>query len=229
MLCYLDTVEVHPRVNNPLPVLICTWFGTVGDSTAERKNANGMLNVQRVQARTIQLTKNIFPLDENDFKEWANVLLCRRYIIPKKDTNDNYTDELQEFETPDNAGKTKAYLIYKQIPLAKLGTDFQAIEFINRNGETQKQSYVNVIGWANESDEWAESQTPEEMALINLNRNIETGAYTPIYDESPKEVIFAEELKDVKNCRSETDCTETLHQILQAVQELTIKLNKIFK
>ncbi len=200
MLCILDSVEVRPRINNPLPLFICTWVGVIGDSNAPKKDANGLLNSKRVQAREIQLTKNIFPVSEDDFKDWAQMLLCRRVIVPKKDSNGNYTSELQVLETPENAGKTKAYLIYKQIPLAKLGCDFSAIEFINRNGESQRQTYVNVIGWADANDNWDESQTPEEMAMANLNRNLDSGVYTPIFEEAekPNNTIYSASVSDTQ-------------------------------
>lgn len=188
MLCYLDTVEVRPRVNNTLPLFVCTWLGVVGDAKAEGRESDGFLNVQRLKARNIQLTKNIFPLDEEDFKYWVNNLLCRRVIIPKKDSSGNFTDELQEVLSPENSQKTKVNLIYKQVPLSAITKDVKAIEYINRQGEQVTQSYINVIGWATKSDEWAEDQTPEEMALTNFNRNLENGTYTPVYSEPSKEV-----------------------------------------
>ena len=183
MLCYLDTVEVRPRVNNPLPLFVCTWLGVVGDANAPQKNANGFLNINRLKARNIQLTKNIFPLDESDFKTWVNTLLCRRVIIPKKDANGAFTDELTEVLSPENTGKTKVNLIYKQVPLAVITKGVKAVQYINKQGEEVTQSYINVIGWADESDNWAEDLSPEEMALTNFNRNIETGTYTPVYEE----------------------------------------------
>lgn len=188
MLCYLDTVEVRPRVNNPLPLFVCTWLGVVGDATAQGRESDGFLNINRLKARNIQLTKNIFPLDENDFKYWIQNLICRRVIIPKKDTNGAFTDELQEVVTPENSQKTKVNLIYKQVPLSAIVKDVKAVQYINKAGEEVTQSYINVIGWATKNDEWAEDQTPEEMALTNFNRNVETGAYTPIYSEPANEV-----------------------------------------
>lgn len=214
MLCYLQSAELRPR-EGKTPFFICKWNGIQGDVNAEKvKEENGLtrINVKAALARTITLTKSIFPVDEQALKDWAKLLKCRKMSIPKKDDNGEYVKddngeyELTEKIVEENANKTIVNLIYKQVPLSKISEDIKRIEFTTVDGRVMRQDFITVIGFADDKDEWAEEQTPEDMALNNLNTNLNNGTYIDITDEEeekPKETskpkAEKEKVKDSDN------------------------------
>lgn len=191
MLCYLQSAELRPR-DGKLPFFICKWSGVQGDVNAEQvKEENGLfrINIKAATARTISLTKSIFPVDEAALNLWKQNLKCRVMYVPKKDDKGNYIKDdngnyvLNEKIVDENANKTVINLIYKQVPLKSISEDVKKIEFTTSDGRVLRQDYVTVIGFADEHDIWAEEQTPEQMALTNLNTNLSNGTYLDVSDE----------------------------------------------
>ena len=191
MLCYLQSAELRPR-EGKTPFFICRWNGVQGDANAEKvteKDGIVRINVKAALARTITLTKSIFPVDHEALKEWAKLLKCRKMTMPKKDEDGNYLKDdngdyvMNEKIVEENANKTVVNLIYKQVPLSRISDEVKRIEFITNDGRTMRQDFITVIGFADENDNWAEEQTPEDMALNNLNTNLGNGTYTDVTDE----------------------------------------------
>lgn len=191
MLCYLQSAELRPR-EGKTPFFICRWNGVQGDVDAEKvKEENGLtrINVKAALARTITLTKSIFPVDTDALKEWAKLLKCRKMTMPKKDEDGNYLKDdngdyvMNEKIVEENANKTIVNLIYKQVALSKINDEVKRIEFTTADGRIIRQDFITVIGFADENDVWAEEQTPEDMALNNLNTNLGNGTYIDVTDE----------------------------------------------
>lgn len=192
MLCYLQEAELRPR-EGKTPFFICKWNGIQGDTNAEKvSEENGLvrINVKAALARTITLTKSIFPVDENALNEWKKLLRCRIMRVPKKnkETGTYETDEdgnyiISEKVVEENANKTVVNLLYKKVPLTAISEDIRMIEFTTSTGKVTRQTFVTVIGFADPNDNWAEEQTPEEMAVNNLTTNLNNGTYIDVSDE----------------------------------------------
>lgn len=190
MLCYLDSVEVRPR-EGKLPFFVCTWNGISGDNNAAQiveRNGKRFVNLQAAKERNVILTKSIFPASEEKLAMWAQNLICRRVVIPKKDSNGKFTDELDEVINEENAQKTWLNLVYIQVPLTAISDDIKLIEFTDKSGNVHRQSYITVIGFADELDKWSEDLTPEEMAKNNLTANLNNGTYLDVSDLAKPEV-----------------------------------------
>ena len=184
MLCYLDAVEVRPR-EGKVPFLICTWKGVQGDANAamtyqDVNTGKRMVNLQAAKARTITVTKSIFPTDMDALASWCEQLVCETTRVPKKDAAGNYTDEMDVIVSEARKQQTWINLLYVQVPLSRISNDVKCISFFDRSGVEHKNTYITVVGFATTEDEWAEDQTPEAMALRNLTDNLENGTYTAI-------------------------------------------------
>ena len=192
MLCYLQSAELRPR-DGKLPFFICKWQGVVGDTSADKvtDEGNGVvrINVKAALARNITLTKSIFPADEEALSEWKKLLKCRVMYVPEKNEdgtykkNDNGNYILNEKVKEENKNKCVVNLLYKQVDLASISDEVKRIEFTTSDGRVMKQSFITVIGFADETDNWAEEITPEEMAANNLRTNLANGTYIDITDE----------------------------------------------
>ena len=219
MLCYLQSAELRPR-DGKTPFFICRWNGLQGDVTAEKvKEENGLtrINVKAALARTITLTKSIFPVDNDALKDWAKMLKCRKMVMPKKDEDGNYLRDdngdyvLMEKIIEENANKTIVNLIYKQVALSKISDAVKKIEYVTSDGRVMRQDFITIIGFADKDDVWAEEQTPEDMALNNLNTNLGNGTYIDVTDdedEKPTKVSSAPEKPskdESKGTKSESD------------------------
>ena len=205
MLCYLQSAELRPR-DGKLPFFICKWQGVIGDTSADKvtDEGNGVvrINVKAALARNITLTKSIFPADEEALSDWKKLLKCRVMYVPeknedgtyKKDDNGNYI--LNEKVKEENKNKCVVNLLYKQVDLASISDEVKRIEYTTSDGRIMKQSFITVIGFADEKDVWAEEITPEEMAANNLRANLANGTYIDISDE--------EEEKEAKPTKAES-------------------------
>lgn len=192
MLCYLQEAELRPR-EGKTPFFICKWNGIQGDTNAKKvSEENGLvrINVKAALARTITLTKSIFPVDEKALEEWKKMLKCRVMRIPKKnketgvyETDENGDYIIVEKIVEENANKTVVNLLYKKVPLTAISDDVRMIEFTTSAGKVTRQTFVTVIGFADPDDNWAEEQTPEEMAVNNLTTNLNNGTYIDVSDE----------------------------------------------
>lgn len=196
MLCYLQSAELRPR-DGKLPFFICKWQGVIGDTNADKvtEQADGVvrINVKAALARNITLTKSIFPADEEALNDWKKLLKCRVMYVPKKDENGAYEKDengnyvLSEKVKEENKNKCVVNLLYKQVELSSINDEVKKIEFTTSDGRVMKQSFITVIGFADENDNWAEEITLEEMAANNLRTNLANGTYTDITDEEEKE------------------------------------------
>lgn len=196
MLCYLQSAELRPR-DGKLPFFICKWQGVIGDTNADKvtEQADGVvrINVKAALARNITLTKSIFPADEEALNDWKKLLKCRVMYVPKKDENGAYEKDengnyiLSEKVKEENKNKCVVNLLYKQVELSSISDEVKKIEFTTSDGRVMKQTFITVIGFADEKDVWAEEITPEEMAANNLRTNLANGTYIDITDEEEKE------------------------------------------
>lgn len=176
MLCYLSEIEIRPR-DGKTPFLICKWIGIDGDAQASKfitdpKTGKKRINLAAAKARQITLNKSIFPLTKEDMAEWVKGM---EYQVLRKPNSDGEIEE-KKFDTI-LQDCTQINLVYKQIPLSDLNCEYKAISYYTASGVLKTQNYVTVIGFADEDDNWAESQTPIEMAQNNLNTNLANGTY----------------------------------------------------
>lgn len=187
MKCYCSEIEVRPR-EGKTPFLICKWIGIDGDANASKfitdpKTGKKRVNLAAAKARQITLNKSIFPLTKEDLLDWVKGLDCQVLTKPDKETGEpirkEYERSLQEC--------TELNLVYKQVPLAELNCEFKAISYYTAAGILKTQNFVTVIGFADESDEWAETLTPVEMAQNNLNTNLANGTYFEAEEAEKKE------------------------------------------
>lgn len=187
MRCYLLEVEVRPR-DGKVPFLICKWVGIDGDASASKfitdpKTGKKRVNLAAAKARQITLNKSIFPLTKEDLIDWIKGLDCQVLVKPDKETGElirkEYERTLQEC--------TELNLVYKQVPLAELNCEFKSISYYTAAGVLKTQNFVTVIGFADESDNWAETLSPTEMAQNNLNTNLANGTYFEADETAEKE------------------------------------------
>lgn len=186
MLCYLTEIELRPR-EGKTPMLLCKWVGVDGDAKAEKfitdpKTGKKRVNLNAVKARQIVLNKNIFPLTKEDAAEWVK---GADYQIFRKPDADGVLGEKKFDVKLDDC--TCMNLLYKQVPLSELDCEYKAISYYTNANVLKTQTYVTVIGFADENDVWAESLTPQEMAQNNLNTNLANGTYFEAVDEEDGE------------------------------------------
>lgn len=207
MLCYLSEIEIRPR-DGKTPFLICKWIGIDGDAQASKfitdpKTGKKRINLAAAKARQITLNKSIFPLTKEDMLEWIKGM---EYQVLRKPDADGNIEE-KKFDTI-LQDCTQINLVYKQVPLSELDCEYKAISYYTTAGVLKTQNFITVIGFADEDDNWAESQSPIEMAQSNLNTNLTNGTYFEA-DEASKaseeEKKSAEEKKSTKNDKSDVD------------------------
>lgn len=183
MLCYLSELELRPR-EGKTPFLICKWIGIDGDANASKfvvdpKTGKTRINLAAAKARQITLNKSIFPVSVEDTKDWIKGMKYQVFRKPDKETG-----ELVEKKFDNTLEQcTCLNLLYKAVPLSKI-SELKAISYYTAAGVLKTQNFVTVIGFADENDVWAESQTPEEMALSNLNTNLANGTYWEAEEEA---------------------------------------------
>lgn len=113
--------------------------------------------------------------------------------VPEKNENGTYKKNdngdyiLNEKVKEENKNKCVVNLLYEQVDLASISDKVKRIEFTTSDGRVMKQNFITVIGFADETDVWAEELTPEEMAANNLRTNLANGTYVDITDEEEKE------------------------------------------
>lgn len=183
MLCYLQTKMRKPREGKP-DFFVCTWLGVQGDKDAKKtirdpKTGRLKINIAAAKARNITLTKCIFPVDDNDVKEWDEVLEPMTELILDSETGE--ITEKQRNKRLDDC--LSLDLCYKQIPLKDINDEVKRIQFYSNSGKLIKQNFITVIGLADENGDWAEDLTAEETALNNLNNNLSSGVYIDITNE----------------------------------------------
>lgn len=214
MLCYLQSAELRPR-DGKLPFFICKWQGVIGDTSADKvtDEGNGVVrvNVKAALARNITLTKSIFPADEEALSEWKKLLKCRVMYVPEKNENGTYKKDdngnyiLNEKVKEENKNKCVVNLLYKQVDLASISDEVKRIEFTTSDGRVMKQNFITVIGFADETDVWAEELTPEEMAANNLRTNLANGTYVDITDEEEKKEAKPTKAESKKSTQASDD------------------------
>lgn len=200
MKCYLSEVEIRPR-EGKTPFLICKWIGIDGDASASKfvtdpKTGKKRVNLAAAKARQITLNKSIFPLSKEDLKDWVTGLDCQVLSKPDGETGELIRKEYDRTLTD----CTELNLVYKQVPLSELNTEFKAISYYTAAGSLRTQSFVTVIGFADDEDNWAETLSPTEMAQNNLNTNIANGTYFEA--EESVEVREEPESKEPKSSNS---------------------------
>lgn len=186
MLCYLQTKMRKPREGKP-DFFVCTWLGVQGDKDAKKtvkdpKTGRLKINITAAKARNITLTKCIFPVDDDDVKEWDEVLEPMTELILDSETGE--IAEKQRNKKLDDC--LSLDLCYKQIPLKDINDEIKRIQFYSNAGKLIKQNFITVIGLADEDGNWAEDLTAEETALNNLNNNLSSGVYIDITNEEEK-------------------------------------------
>lgn len=214
MLCYLQSAELRPR-EGKLPFFICKWQGVIGDTNADKvtEQENGVvrINVKAALARNITLTKSIFPADEEALNDWKKLLKCRVMYVPKKDENGAYEKDengnyiLSEKVKEENKNKCVVNLLYKQVELSSISNEVKRIEFTTSDGRVMKQSFITVIGFADENDNWVEEITPEEMAANNLRTNLANGTYIDITDEKEEKEAKPTKAESKKSTQTSDD------------------------
>lgn len=188
MECYLASKLRKPREGKP-DFFVCQWVGVQGDAEAKKtkKDAKGrkVVNISAAKARTITLTKCIFPVTDEAVKEWDEVLEPMVLLKLDKDT-DEITDKKVN-DSPDDC--TWLNLCYIQVPLSKISDTIKRIQFQSNAGKILKQDFITVIGLADEDGVWAEELTPEETAKNNLINNLSNDVYIDItnVDDSDKD------------------------------------------
>ena len=160
MLCYLQSKMRKERDGKP-DFFVCTWVGALGDTKAEKvikdpKTGRLKINIEAAKARTITLTKCIFPVSVEEVAAWDKVL-------------EPMTELLIDKETGEITEKTR--------------NEVKRIQFYSNSGKLIKQNFITVIGLADENGNWAEDLTAEETALNNLNNNLSSGVYYDITNE----------------------------------------------
>lgn len=192
MLCTLQRVEIRPRVGK-LPFYICTWNGVLGDPNAPLfiKGADGSMkvNTAAAKARNITLTKSIFPVDDTTLAGWWDLFKgAPVVVIPKKGADGSYmVDDSGTYVTEEtvnsNPTKITLNLVYVQVPLNDIVDDCKAIRYTDSKGIEHTQTYITVIGFADDNNVWCEDSTPRETALRNYLTNVASGVYECLDDE----------------------------------------------
>lgn len=183
MLCYLQSKMRKERDGKP-DFFVCTWVGVLGDTNAEKvikdpKTGRLKINIEAAKARTITLTKCIFPVSDEEVTAWDKVLEPMTELLIDKETGE-ITEKTRNTKIEDCLNLD---LCYKQIPLKDINNEVKRIQFYSNSGKLIKQNFITVIGFADESGNWAESLTAEETALNNLNNNLSSGVYVDITNE----------------------------------------------
>lgn len=186
MLCFLSSKLRKSRDGKP-DYFVCNWTGISGDVNAKKvvKDEQGRmkLNLTAVKARTINLTKCIFPVSDEEVKAWDDALDPLIEI-----TVDEETGEINEKRRNSKLEDCTALdLCYVQVPLSSISETVKRIQFMSNSGKLIKQNFITVIGLADEKGNWAEDLTAEETALNNLNNNLNSGVYTDITEEEETE------------------------------------------
>lgn len=183
MLCYLQSKMRKKRDGKP-DFFVCTWVGALGDTTAEKvikdpKTGRLKINIEAAKARTITLTKCIFPVSDEEVAAWDKVLEPMTELLIDKETGE-ITEKTRNTKIDDCLNLD---LCYKQVPLEDINNKVKRIQFYSNSGKLIKQNFITVIGLADESGNWAEDLTVEETALNNLNNNLSSGVYYDITNE----------------------------------------------
>lgn len=188
MLCYLASKLRKPRDNKP-DFFVCQWVGVQGDVKAKKttKDDKGrrVINITAAKARTITLTKCIFPVDDDSVKEWDEALEPLKLL--KLDTDTGEVTEKKVNDSTDDC--TWLNLCYIQVPLTSISDTVKRIQFTSNAGKVLKQDFITVIGFCDEEGNWAEELTAEETAKNNLINNLSNDVYIDItnVEESEKE------------------------------------------
>lgn len=183
MLCYLQTKMKKEREGKP-DFFVCTWVGAMGDTKAEKvikdpKTGRLKINIEAAKARTITLTKCIFPVSDEEVGAWDKALEPMTELIVDKETGE-ITEKTRNTKIDDCLNLD---LCYKQIPLKDINDTVKQIQFTSNSGKLIKQNFITVIGFADSDGNWAEDLTAEETALNNLNNNLSSGVYIDITNE----------------------------------------------
>lgn len=182
MLCYLSSKLRKPREGKP-DFFVCQWIGVLGDvnakKTAKDEKGRKVINVKAAKARTITLTKCIFPVDDESVKEWDDNLEPLTELKLDKETG-----EITEKKVNKNVDDcTWLHLVYISVPLSSISDTVKRIQFTSNAGKVLKQDFITVIGLADDEDVWAEDLTPEETAKNNLINNLSNDVYIDITNE----------------------------------------------
>lgn len=186
MLCYLSSKLRKKRDGKP-DFFVCQWVGVQGDVDAKKtvKDAKGrrVINVNAAKARTITLTKCIFPVDDDAVKEWDDNLEPVKLLKVDEDTGE-ITEKVVNKDVNDC---TWLYLKYVQVPLVKISETVKRIQFTSNASKILKQDFITVIGFCDEEGVWVEELTAEEMAKNNLINNLSNDVYIDITNEEESE------------------------------------------
>ncbi|QOR56918.1 hypothetical protein [uncultured phage cr60_1] len=187
MLCYLQSKMKKEREGKP-DFFVCTWVGTIGDVNAEKvikdpKTGRLKINIEAAKARTITLTKCIFPVSDEEATKWDKALEPLVELVVDKETGE-ITEKTRNTKVDDCLSLD---LCYKQVPLKDISDTVKQIQFTSNSGRLIKQNFITVIGFADSDGNWAEQQSAEETALTNLNNNLSSGVYLDITDEEEEQ------------------------------------------
>lgn len=187
MLCYLQSKMKKEREGKP-DFFVCTWVGTIGDVNAEKvikdpKTGRLKINIEAAKARTITLTKCIFPVSDEEATKWDKALEPLVELVVDKETGE-ITEKTRNAKVDDCLNLD---LCYKQVPLKDISDTVKQIQFTSNSGRLIKQNFITVIGFADSDGNWAEQQSAEETALTNLNNNLSSGVYLDITDEEEEQ------------------------------------------
>lgn len=172
--CNLSRIEKRVR-DNGSKYIVCTWVGGTGDTKAPVV-VDGKLNLAAAKARQVSLVKCLFPANEEQFQLYWNKDTGLKALV--RAAVDEATGEVKEKpQCSDLSQTTKVGLCYERVPLEEISKEVRVISFKGSDGNIHRQNYINVIGWADDTGNWAEDISAKEMAANNLNRGLLNGTY----------------------------------------------------